>query len=40
MLFDEISQSPPVTKLVDKVVVVGGSEHFNEFNDIWMIDFC
>ena len=39
MLFDEVSQSSPVTIFVDKVVVVGGPEHLNEFYDVWMADF-
>ena len=33
------SKSSTVTILVDKVVVVGSSEHLDKFDDVWVVDF-
>ena len=38
-LFDVFSQSTSIAVLIDQVVVVGSSEHFNEFDDVRMVDF-
>lgn len=33
-----LSQRTTVTKLIDKIVVVGSPEHLYELDDVWMAD--
>jgi hypothetical protein len=36
---DILSKGATVTELIDQIIVVGGSEHFNELDDVGVVDF-
>jgi hypothetical protein len=36
--FDMLSQSSTVTKLIDKIIVIGSSKHLYKFDNIYMVD--
>lgn len=38
--FDIITQSSPIAILINQIVIVGSSEHLNEFDDVGVRYFC
>jgi hypothetical protein len=39
LTLDILSKRATVTKLIDEVIVVGGSEHFDKLDDVGVVDF-
>ncbi len=39
LALDILGKRAAVTKLIDEIVVVGGPQHFNELDDVGVVDF-